>query len=138
MDVTKERTNTNTSKTDDQKCERVEEFKFLRTVMTEGNYIGTEIMQRINVANKISYELKKQLKWQNLKRQTKCMLYTTLTRPTLTYGSECRRLSKKGGNTLRIFERRILGMFYTVLLTIMVQGQQDIIVSFLPFTMNRT
>jgi hypothetical protein len=39
------------------------------------------------------------------------MLYKTLIRPILTYGCECRPL-KKNGNTLRMFERRILRMIY--------------------------
>ena len=42
------------------------------------------------------------------KRQIKYMSYKTLRRPILTYGSECWPLSKKDGNMLRIFERRIL------------------------------
>ena len=40
------------------------------------------------------------------------MLYKTLTRPILTYGIECWPLSKKDGNMLQIFERRILRMIY--------------------------
>jgi hypothetical protein len=60
------------------------------------------------VANKTSYGLKKQLHSPNLKRQTKCMLCKTLTGPVLTRGSKCWSLSKKDGNMLRIFERRIL------------------------------
>jgi hypothetical protein len=33
-------------------------------------------------------------------------------RPILAYGSECWPLLKKDGNSLRIFKRRILRMFY--------------------------
>jgi hypothetical protein len=40
------------------------------------------------------------------------MLYKTLTRPILIYGSECWLLSKNGGNLLRTFERRILKPIY--------------------------
>jgi hypothetical protein len=38
------------------------------------------------------------------------MLYKTLIRPIHTYRSECRPFSKKDGNMLQIFERRILRM----------------------------
>jgi len=72
-----------------------------------------------------------------LKRQTKCMLYKTLTRLILTYGIECWPLSKKDGIMLQIFERRILRMIYGPV-TIMVYGEEDIIVSFIPFTKNQT
>ena len=44
--------------------------------------------------------------------QTKCVLYKTLMRPILTYRSECLHLSKKDGNMLRIFERRVLRMIF--------------------------
>ena len=50
------------------------------------------------------------------------MIYKTLTRQTLTCGSEGWPLSKKDGNTFRIFERKISESF-KVLLTIMVYGE---------------
>jgi hypothetical protein len=91
-----------------QQYERVKEFKCLGTTLTEDNDISTEIKQRIIMANKTSYGLKKQLNSPYLKWQTKCMLYKTLIRPILMYGSESWPLSKKDENLLQIFERRIL------------------------------
>ena len=61
MEVRKEPFNANTLKTDDQEYERVKEFNFLGTVITEDNDIVTEIMQRINMDNKTICGLKKQL-----------------------------------------------------------------------------
>jgi hypothetical protein len=85
------------------------------------------------MANKTSYGIKKKLNTTNFKSQTKGMLYKTLIRPTLTYGSECWPL-KKDGNTLRMFERRILRMIYG---PIKDNGiRQDTIVSFTRTTMN--
>jgi len=55
------------------------------------------------MANKSSYEAKKQLKSPNLKSQTKYMLHKTLIRSTLTYGSESWSLSKKNENMYRMF-----------------------------------
>ena len=40
------------------------------------------------------------------------MLYKTLIILILTNGSECWSLSKKAGNMLQVFERRILRMIY--------------------------
>jgi len=55
------------------------------------------------MANKCSYEAKKQLKSPNLKRQSKYMLHKTLIRSTLTYGSESWSLSKKNEHMFGIF-----------------------------------
>jgi hypothetical protein len=74
-------------KIDDQEYERVEEFKFLVTVLTEHNDITAEIKQQIIMANKTSYGLQKHLHSSNLKRPTKRMLHRTLITPLLTYGS---------------------------------------------------
>jgi hypothetical protein len=52
----------------------VKEFKYLGT-LTEANGISTEMQQRIIMANKTGYGLKKQLNSLYLKWQTKCMLY---------------------------------------------------------------
>jgi hypothetical protein len=60
MVVTKRPTNTEVLIIDDQQYERVKEFKYLGTTLTEDND-STEIKQRIIMANKTSYGLKKQL-----------------------------------------------------------------------------
>jgi hypothetical protein len=88
------------------------------------------------MANKTFCGLKMQRSSENLKRQTKCMLYRTLIRPILTYGSDCWLLSKGDGIMLWVFETRMLRMMW-VQLTIMKYGEQDRIKSFIPFSMNR-
>jgi hypothetical protein len=57
--------------------------------------------------------LRKQLNSMNLKRHLTCILYTTHTSPILRYISEHWPFSKKGGNILQIFERRILRVSYS-------------------------
>jgi hypothetical protein len=52
----------------------------------------------------------KQLNSPYLKGQTKCVVHKALTRPILTYGSEWWPLSKKDGNMIRKFERKMLRM----------------------------
>ena len=101
----KKPTNTKKFKLYAKEYERVREFKYLRTILTEDNDIATEIKQRLVMDNKTSYGLKKQIYLPNMNKQTKCMLCKPLTRPILTYGSEC--TLAKDRNMLRIFERKI-------------------------------
>jgi len=101
----KKPTNTKNLKLYDQEYERVKEFKYLGTNLTEDNDILTEIQQRIIMDNKTSYGLKKQLYSPNMNSQTKCTLFKTLTGPILTYGSECPLA--KDRDMFRIFERKI-------------------------------
>ena len=62
MEVTKRPTNTKMLKIDNEEYERVKEFKYLGTVLTEDYYTTTEIKQWIIMTNKTSNGLKKQLK----------------------------------------------------------------------------
>jgi hypothetical protein len=113
MEVTKRPTNTTMIVTGNRQYERVKEFKYFRMTLAEDNGISTEIKQRIIMASKTSYGLKKQLNSPYLKWHTKCTLYETLIRPILMYGSESWPLSKKDENLLQIFERRILRRIYS-------------------------
>jgi hypothetical protein len=81
MEVTKRPTNSKMIVIDNQQYERVKEFKYLGTTLTEDNGTSTEIKQTIIMANKTSYGLKKQLNSPYLKQQTKRMSYKTLIRP---------------------------------------------------------
>jgi hypothetical protein len=100
FEVNKQPTNTEMLKLDSQEYERVKEFKYLRTIFTEENDITTEIKQLIIMADRTSYGIRKQLSSLNLKHHTKCVLYKTLVRQILPYGSECWPLSKKDGDML--------------------------------------
>jgi hypothetical protein len=111
MEVTKRPTNTKMI-IGNQQYERVKEFKYLGTTLTADNDISTEIKQRIITANKTSCGLKKQLNSPYLKWQTECVLYKTLIRPTLIYGSESWPLSKKEESLVQIYERRFLRRIY--------------------------
>jgi sorting nexin-29 len=59
MEVTKRPRNTKLLVIGNQQYERVKEFKYLGITLTEDNNISTEIKQRIIMANKTSYGLKK-------------------------------------------------------------------------------
>jgi flagellar basal body rod protein FlgB len=58
MEVTKRPTNSRMLKVDDQEFEKVREFKYLGSTLTEDNNITIEIKQRIVMANRASYGLK--------------------------------------------------------------------------------
>jgi hypothetical protein len=58
MAVTKNPTDTKMLKIQEQEYERIEEFEYLGTILTEDNDVTTEINQRIIMANKTSYGLK--------------------------------------------------------------------------------
>jgi hypothetical protein len=88
IEVTKRPTTTRMLRVDDQEFERVRDIKYLGSIITDDNNTSTETKQRIIMANRASYGLKKQLSSRYLGRQTKCILYKTLMRPILTYCSE--------------------------------------------------
>ena len=58
----------------DQEYERVKEFKYLGTILSEDKFIITKIKQWIIMENKTSCGLQEQLNSPNLNRQTKCVL----------------------------------------------------------------
>jgi hypothetical protein len=103
IEVTKRPTTTRMLRVDDQEFERVRDIKYLGSIIIDDNNTSTETKQRIVMANRASYGLKKQLSSRYLGRQTKCILYKTLMRPILTYGSESWPLKRKDENMLRIF-----------------------------------
>jgi hypothetical protein len=109
-------------KTDNQEYEWVKGFKYLETVLTEYNDITAEMKQRRIMANKTSYGLKEQMNGPNFKRYTKSMLCKTFLWPVLSCGSERWPLSKKDGNMFRIFERRILIIYYSYFHSLVIYG----------------
>jgi hypothetical protein len=77
------------------------------------------------VAHETSCGLKKQSKSLGLKQQTGRMLYKTLVRPILTYGSECWPLSVMEMCSESLREESY--EWYMALLTKMMYGEQGII-----------
>jgi hypothetical protein len=72
----------------EERFERVTEFKYLGTIVTENNDIMPEIKQRINIGNRSFCALKKLLTSKIVTRKTKLQVYKTIIRPTVTYGAE--------------------------------------------------
>jgi sorting nexin-29 len=88
--------------------ETVSEFIYLGTMVTGNNDVAAEIKRRIVTANRSYFGLQRQMKSRHLSRKTKLLLYKTLVRPVLTYGSECWTISKSDEGALERFERKVL------------------------------
>ncbi|CAK1591299.1 unnamed protein product [Parnassius mnemosyne] len=86
----------------------VNDHVYLGSLVTDNNDVSSEISRRIMAANKCYFGLLRYLRSKLLSRSIKLLLYETLLRPILTYGSECWVLSKKDENSLLVFERKIL------------------------------
>ena len=94
------------------KFEKVKQFKYLGTIITNDNNMTREINTRITMANKCYYGLKTQFQSRFLGIKAKCKLYKTLVRPILSYGSESWTLIKENTDRLMIFERKVLRKIY--------------------------
>ena len=70
------------------KFEQVQEFSYLGSQITSDNRMEVEVRKRILMANRCYYGLKQHLKSHLVTQRTKFILYKTLIRPVLTYGSE--------------------------------------------------
>jgi hypothetical protein len=94
------------------KFKRVQQFKYLGTLITQNNEIGTEIKARIQAANKCYFGLTMLLRSRVISKNLKSQIYQTLIKPVVTYGSETWTMRKKDENALLVFERKILWKIY--------------------------
>ncbi|MXP61705.1 hypothetical protein FD744_25325 [Pantoea sp. Taur] len=88
--------------------EKVDQFTYLGSLVTQDNSPAAEVKRRILMANKCYFGLRKEFTSRLLSRQTKHHLYRTLIRPVLLYGSETWTTSKRIEQDLLVFERKIL------------------------------
>ena len=73
---------------------RVDNFKYLGTVVNKMNNRSVEVNARLTMADRAYYGLQNHMKSRIISRNTKTLLYKTLVRPVLTYGAETWVLSK--------------------------------------------
>jgi hypothetical protein len=92
----------------DKTFEVVKEFVYLGSLVTPNNDVSLEIQRRIQTANRCFFGLRKQLQSRHLLRPTKLIIYKTLIRPVLLYGSGTWVLTKRDENQLLVFERKVL------------------------------
>jgi len=80
------------------KFQRVQEFKYLRSILTQKNYELTEIKARLQSGNKCYYGLSNLLNPRMISKNLKIQLYRTLIRPVVMYGCEVWTLRKSDQN----------------------------------------
>lgn len=88
--------------------EVVKEFTYLGSVISSENNESLEIGKRIVKANRAYFSLTPLLRSKELSRKIKVIIYKTLIRPIIMYGSECWALKQADGARLGTFERKIL------------------------------
>ena len=91
-------------KTDNSSFERVEEFKYLGTTLTNKNSIPEEIKSRLKVENAYYYSVQNLLSSSLLSKKLKIKIYRTTILHVALYGS----LTLREERRLRVFKDRVL------------------------------
>jgi hypothetical protein len=73
---------------DNSTFERVEEFKYLGTTLTNQNYIAEEIKSRLRSGNACDYSVLNLLSSRLLSKNLKIKVYRTIILPVVLYGCE--------------------------------------------------
>ena len=97
-----------TMKTDNSSIERVEEFKYLGTTLTNKNSIQEEIKSRLKLENACYYLVQNLLSSSLLPKKLKIKIYRTTILPFVLYGCETWSLTLREECRLRAFENRVL------------------------------
>ena len=95
-------------KTDNRSIERVEEFKYLGTLLTNQNSIQEEIKSSLKLGNDSYYLAQNLLSSSLLSKNLKIKIYRTIILPIVLYGSETWSLTVREERRLRVFENRVL------------------------------
>ena len=95
-------------KIDKSSIERVEEFKYLGTTLTNKNSIQEEIKSRLKVGNVCYYSVQNLLSSSLLSKKLKIKIYRTIILPVVLYGCETWSLTLREERRLRVFENRLL------------------------------
>jgi len=95
-------------KTDSSSIERVEEFKYLGTTLTDQNSIQEEIKSRLKLGNVCYHSVQNLLSSRLLSKNLKIKIYRTIILPVVLYGCETWSLTLREERRLRVFENRVL------------------------------
>jgi hypothetical protein len=88
--------------------ERVEEFKYLGTTLTDQNSIQEEIKSRLKLGNTCYHTVQNLLSSRLLSKNLKIEIYRTMILPVVLYGCETWSLTLSEERRLRVFENRVL------------------------------
>ena len=95
-------------KIDNSSIERVEEFKYLGTTLTNQNSIQEEIKCRLKLGNACYYSVQNLLSSRFLSKNLKIKVYRTIIPSVVLYGCETWSLTLREERRLRVFENRVL------------------------------
>jgi hypothetical protein len=90
--------------TDNSFIERVEEFKYLGTTLTDQNSIQEEIKSRLKLGNACYNSVQNLLFSRLLSKNLKIKVYRTIILPVVLYGCEAWSLTLREERRLRVFE----------------------------------
>jgi hypothetical protein len=95
-------------RTDNITFERVEEFKYLGTTLTNQNSIREEIKSRLKLGNACYHSVQNLLSSRLLSKKLKIKIYRTKILPVVLYGCEAWSLTLREERKLRMFENMVL------------------------------
>ena len=95
-------------KIDNSSIERVEEFKYLGTTLTNQNSIQEEIKSRLQLGNACYYSVQNLLSSSLLSKNLKIKIYSTIILPVVLYWCETWSFILREERRLRVFENRVL------------------------------
>jgi len=101
-----------TIKIDNSSFERAEEFKYLRTTLTNQISIQEEIKSRLKSGNACYHSVQNLLSSGFLSKNLKFKIYRTIILPLVLYGCETWSLTLREKSRLRVFENRLLGRIF--------------------------
>ena len=88
--------------------ERVDEFKYLGTTLTNQNSIQEEINSRLKLGNACYHSVQNLFSSSLLSKNLKIKIYRTMILPVVLYGCETWSLTLRQEHRLRVFENRVL------------------------------
>jgi len=92
----------------DSTFERVEEFKYLGTTLTNQNSIAEEIKSRLRSGNACYQSVQNLLSSRSLSKNLKIKIHRTIILPVVLCGCETWSLTLREERKLRVFENMVL------------------------------
>ena len=93
---------------DNSTFKRVEELKYLRTTLTNKNFIAEEIKSRLSSGNACYHLVQNILSLRLLSKIVKIKIYRTIILPIVLYECETWLLTMREERKLRVFENKVL------------------------------